>query len=132
MSITCERRSAAISLLRPNLIFMCRYSYISRSFKSSSHSIIGGLDDASIFAKLPHVIEKLAKLSLSRDETARAKTMASLQVGRNIETQERKTWQTQELRDQYHSYSSIKNSYLRPVLKNGKMGEKLGLTQETY
>ena len=132
MSITCERRSAAISLLRPNLIFMCRYSYISRSFKSSSHSIIGGLDDASIFAKLPHVIEKLAKLSLSRVETARAKTMASLQVGRNIETQERKTWQTQELRDQYHSYSSIKNSYLRPVLKNGKMGEKLGLTQETY
>lgn len=132
MSITCERRSAAISLLRPNLIFMCRYSYISRSFKSSSHSIIGGLDDASIFAKLPHVIEKLAKLSLSRVETARARTMASLQVGRNIETKERKTWQTQELRDQYHSYSSIKNSYLRPVLKNGKMGEKLGLTQETY
>lgn len=132
MSITCERRSAAISLLRPNLIFMCRYSYISRSFKSSSHSIIGGLDDASIFAKLPHVIEKLAKLSLSRVETARARTMASLQVGRNIETQERKTWQTQELRDQYHSYSSIKNSLLRPVLKNGKTGEKLGLTQETY
>lgn len=131
MSITCERRSAAISLLRPNLIFMCRYSYISRSFKSSSHSI-GGLDDASIFAKLPHVIEKLAKLSLSRVETARAKTMASLQVGRNIETQERKTWQTQELRDQYHSYSSIKNSHLRPVLKNGKTGEKLGLTQDTY
>lgn len=132
MSITCERRSAAISLLRPNLIFMCRYSYISRSFKSSSHSIIGGLDDASIFAKLPHVIEKLAKLSLSRVETARARTMASLQVGRNIETQERKTWQTQELRDQYHSYSSIKNSHLQPVLKNGKTGEKLGLTQETY
>lgn len=132
MSITCEHRSAAISLLRPNLIFMCRYSYISRSFKSSSHSIIGGLDDASIFAKLPHVIEKLAKLSLSRVETARARTMASLQVGRNIETQERKTWQTQELRDQYHSYSSIKNSLLRPVLKNGKTGEKLGLTQETY
>ena len=132
MSITCERRSAAISLLRPNLIFMCRYSYISRSFKSSSHSIIGGLDDASIFAKLPHVIEKLAKLSLSRVETARARTMASLQVGRNIETKARKTWQTQELRDQYHSYSSIKNSHLRPVLKNGKMGEKLGLTQETY
>lgn len=132
MSITCERRSAAFPLFRPNLIFMCRYSYISRSFKSSSHSIIGGLDDASIFAKLPHVIEKLAKLSLSRVETARARTMTSLQVGRNIETKERKTWQTQELRDQYHSYSSIKNSYLRPVLKNGKMGEKLGLTQETY
>ena len=93
---------------------------------------MGGLDDASIFAKLPHVIEKLAKLSLSRVETARARTMASLQVGRNIETKERKTWQTQELRDQYHSYSSIKNSHLRPVLKNGKMGEKLGLTQETY